>query len=141
MDEIRKSFHQTLDDIRQDMVQMAANDDDMKEMAREEIDSATAELTQLENELQRMLLPKDPDDTRNAFLEIRAGTGGDEPALFAGDSANAFAAAERPPAGPPGTAADPGILHVVLKLLLNRFRSLIREFRHGLQRFGNFQHV
>lgn len=60
-------------------------DPDMAEMAQEEIDSASAELQQLESELQRMLLPKDPDDARNAFVEIRAGTGGDESALFAGD--------------------------------------------------------
>ncbi|MBX9871970.1 MAG: PCRF domain-containing protein, partial [Burkholderiaceae bacterium] len=60
-------------------------DPDMAEMAREEIASATAELAQLEAELQRMLLPKDPDDARPAYLEIRAGTGGDESALFAGD--------------------------------------------------------
>ena len=57
----------------------------MAEMAQEEIDSATTELAQLDGELQRMLLPKDPDDQRNAFMEIRAGTGGDESALFAGD--------------------------------------------------------
>jgi peptide chain release factor 1 len=61
------------------------SDPDMAEMAEEEITSATAELTQLEGELQRMLLPKDPDDARPAFVEIRAGTGGDESALFAGD--------------------------------------------------------
>jgi len=60
-------------------------DPDMAEMAREEIAAAEAELLQLEDELQRLLLPKDPDDARNAFLEIRAGTGGDESALFAGD--------------------------------------------------------
>lgn len=60
-------------------------DPDMAEMAREEIDSGEAELVKLEDELQRLLLPKDPDDARNAFLEIRAGTGGDESALFAGD--------------------------------------------------------
>jgi peptide chain release factor 1 len=60
-------------------------DPDMAEMAQEEVDSASAELQQLETELQRMLLPKDPDDARNAFVEIRAGTGGDESALFAGD--------------------------------------------------------
>jgi len=60
-------------------------DPDMAEMAQEEVDSASAELAQLEAELQRMLLPKDPDDARNAFVEIRAGTGGDESALFAGD--------------------------------------------------------
>ena len=58
---------------------------EMAAMAQEEMDAATAELAQLEVELQRMLLPKDPDDARNAFLEIRAGTGGDESALFAGD--------------------------------------------------------
>ncbi|VWX57969.1 peptide chain release factor RF-1 [Burkholderiales bacterium 8X] len=61
------------------------DDADMAEMAAEEIASAEAELMQLEDELQRMLLPKDPEDDRNAFLEIRAGTGGDESALFAGD--------------------------------------------------------
>ncbi|KLN53802.1 peptide chain release factor 1 [Variovorax paradoxus] len=61
------------------------DDPDMAEMAREEIAAAQAELAQLEEELQRLLLPKDPDDARNAFLEIRAGTGGDESALFAGD--------------------------------------------------------
>ncbi|MDD5444418.1 MAG: peptide chain release factor 1 [Pseudomonas fluorescens] len=61
------------------------SDPDMAEMAEEEIASATAELAQLEAELQRMLLPKDPDDARPAFVEIRAGTGGDESALFAGD--------------------------------------------------------
>jgi len=60
-------------------------DPDMADMEQEEITGCEAELTQLEDELQRLLLPKDPDDERNAFLEIRAGTGGDESALFAGD--------------------------------------------------------
>ena len=66
------------------------SDPDMAEMAEEEIASATAELTQLETELQRMLLPKDPDDARPAFVEIRAGTGGDESALFAADLARMY---------------------------------------------------
>ncbi|GKS74608.1 peptide chain release factor 1 [Acidovorax sp. SUPP950] len=65
-------------------------DPDMAEMAQEEIAAAEAELAQLEEELQRLLLPKDPDDARNAFLEIRAGTGGDESALFAGDLARMY---------------------------------------------------
>jgi peptide chain release factor 1 len=69
----------------QEMLKSAADDADMLEMAQEEVDGATAELAQLDGELQRMLLPKDPDDARNAFMEIRAGTGGDESALFAGD--------------------------------------------------------
>ncbi len=60
-------------------------DPDMSAMAQEEIGEAEADIAALEEELQRLLLPKDPDDSRNAFLEIRAGTGGDESALFAGD--------------------------------------------------------
>ena len=66
------------------------SDPDMAEMAEEEIASATVELAQLETELQRMLLPKDPDDARPAFVEIRAGTGGDESALFASDLARMY---------------------------------------------------
>ena len=73
-----------------DMLANAAGDADMGAMAQEEIDSANAELLQLEQELQRMLLPKDPDDARNAFVEIRAGTGGDESALFAADLARMY---------------------------------------------------
>jgi peptide chain release factor 1 len=61
------------------------SDPEMAEMAREEIASLDAELPQLEDDLQKLLIPKDPDDVRNTFLEIRAGTGGDEAALFAGD--------------------------------------------------------
>jgi peptide chain release factor 1 len=62
-------------------------DPEMAEMAQEEIQSASAEMETLDAELQQLLLPKDPDDERNAFVEIRAGTGGDESALFAGDLA------------------------------------------------------
>ena len=57
----------------------------MAEMAQDEISSAQTELGELADQLQRMLLPKDPDDARPAFVESRAGTGGDESALFAGD--------------------------------------------------------
>ncbi|GAA6121583.1 peptide chain release factor 1 [Acidovorax sp. FG27] len=65
-------------------------DPDMAEMAQEEVAAAEGELVQLEDGLQRLLLPKDPDDARNAFLEIRAGTGGDESALFAADLARMY---------------------------------------------------
>jgi len=61
------------------------DDPELAEMAAEEIAALEAELPQLEEQLQRLLLPRDPDDARNTFLEIRAGTGGDESALFAGD--------------------------------------------------------
>ena len=60
-------------------------DPDMKAFAQEEISAAQTALDQLEGELQILLLPKDPNDSRNIFLEIRAGTGGDESALFSGD--------------------------------------------------------
>lgn len=61
------------------------SDPDMREMAVEEVREAKEQLLELESQLQRMLLPKDPNDGRNVFLEIRAGTGGDEAAIFAGD--------------------------------------------------------
>ena len=66
------------------------DDPDMAEMAQEEITAAEAELLALADEVQRLLLPKDPDDERPAFVEIRAGTGGDESALFAGDLARMY---------------------------------------------------
>jgi peptide chain release factor 1 len=60
-------------------------DPDMKVLAEEEIHAARGRIETLAAELQRLLLPKDPNDERNVFLEVRAGTGGDESALFAGD--------------------------------------------------------
>jgi len=64
---------------------MAAADASMKGYAEEELKGARAAMEQLEAQLQKQLLPKDPNDERNLFLEVRAGTGGDESALFAGD--------------------------------------------------------
>jgi peptide chain release factor 1 len=58
------------------------SDPDMAQMAREEIDAAQADMQRLATELQTALIPRDPDDERNAFLEIRAGTGGDESATW-----------------------------------------------------------
>ena len=80
-------FQERLSDLEaaHAMLETSADDLDMKAMADEEIQSASQEMAELETELQRMLLPKDPDDARPAYLEIRAGTGGDESALFAGD--------------------------------------------------------
>lgn len=65
--------------------QEMAQDPEMKEFAQDEIEDAKARLAALDLKLQKMLLPKDANDERNIFLEIRAGTGGDESALFAGD--------------------------------------------------------
>lgn len=66
------------------------SDADMAEMAQEEINQCETEMAQLEAVLQRMLLPKDPDAERPAYIEIRAGTGGDESALFAADLARMY---------------------------------------------------
>ena len=60
-------------------------DDDMKEMLKEEISSLETEIEQFEEELKILLLPKDPNDHKNVFLEIRAGAGGEEAGLFAGE--------------------------------------------------------
>jgi len=61
------------------------NDPEFRALAKEEIELTENRLDELEHELQLLLLPKDPNDTRNIFLEVRAGTGGDEAAIFSGD--------------------------------------------------------
>jgi peptide chain release factor 1 len=71
-------------------MERAESDPELAALAREEASAAEAELHSLDESLQAALLPKDPDDARNAFLEIRAGTGGDESALFAGDLARMY---------------------------------------------------
>ena len=60
-------------------------DPDMRDMAKEELSEAEAKIEELDGQLQILLLPKDPHDKANIFLEVRAGTGGDEAAIFAGD--------------------------------------------------------
>lgn len=60
-------------------------DPEMKEMARDEVAACEAKIPQIEERIKLMLVPKDPEDSKNAILEIRGGTGGDEAALFAGD--------------------------------------------------------
>jgi peptide chain release factor 1 len=69
-----------------------ANDSDpeMRELAKEEISVAREQIETLDHELQVLLLPKDPNDNRNIFLEVRAGTGGDEAAIFSGDLARMY---------------------------------------------------
>ena len=61
------------------------NDEEMTEMARLQLEEAKERLPQLEEEIKFLLIPKDPEDSKNAVMEIRAGTGGDEASIFAGD--------------------------------------------------------
>jgi len=83
-----RRYRQREEDI--DVAQGLLEDAEMAQMAREEIASAQADLLELGAQIQAALLPRDPDDERPAFLEIRAGTGGDESALFAGDLARMY---------------------------------------------------
>ncbi|MFA0122944.1 peptide chain release factor 1, partial [Vibrio sp. 10N.261.48.A2] len=80
-----KSYQQAQEDL--EAAEEMANEDDaeMREMAQEEIKDAKANIERLTDELQILLIPKDPNDERNCFLEIRAGAGGDEAGIFAGN--------------------------------------------------------
>ena len=79
-------FRNILKKINEDQELLASTSDmELKDLAREEIDTNKDRLTELEEELRILMVPSDPRDSSNAIMEIRAGTGGDEAALFAGD--------------------------------------------------------
>jgi peptide chain release factor 1 len=78
-------YQRVLQDIGAARELLQEGDVEMKAMAEEELHEASSRQQAIELELQSLLLPKDPDDGRNVFLEIRAGTGGDEAAIFSGD--------------------------------------------------------
>ena len=78
-----REYRQVLADI--DAAKEMQADPEMKELATEELNQTTVRRDELEIDLQKLLLPKDPHDDSNIFLEIRAGTGGDEAAIFSGD--------------------------------------------------------
>ena len=78
-------YRRLLGDIASAQEMLADPDTDVQEMAREELADAALKQVQLEADLQVLLLPRDPKDSNNVFLEIRAGTGGDEAAIFSGD--------------------------------------------------------
>jgi peptide chain release factor 1 len=79
------NYLQLLADIEEAKHLLVDGDADMKEMAEEELKDCEARREPTELELQKLLLPKDPNDEKNCYLEIRAGTGGDEAAIFSGD--------------------------------------------------------
>jgi len=79
------NYQQTSDGIASAAEMAKDSDPEIRDMAAEELPELETKLEQLETELQTLLLPRDPRDEYNAFLEIRAGTGGDEAAIFAGD--------------------------------------------------------
>ncbi len=80
-----RKFEENQSSLEEAKLMLSDSDADIREMAQEEIGELESTTDSLDSELQRLLLPKDPNDSHNAFLEIRAGTGGDEAAIFAGD--------------------------------------------------------
>jgi peptide chain release factor 1 len=78
-------YRKTLENIEEAQSLLKDGDADMREMAQEEFSDAQGQRDEFEAELQRLLLPRDPNDSNNVFLEVRAGTGGDEAAIFSGD--------------------------------------------------------
>lgn len=78
-----KQLSQTLEQAKE-LIQ-SAKDEELRTLAKMEIEEAEPQMLKLEEEIQLLLLPKDPEDSKNAILEIRAGTGGDEASIFAGD--------------------------------------------------------
>lgn len=88
LEDVVRSFREYQDaqgDLTSAHEMLQEDDAEMREMAQEEIKAAKAQIETLEQELQILLLPRDPQDDSNCFLEIRAGAGGDEAAIFAGD--------------------------------------------------------
>ncbi len=83
--EIFTAFKMTEGDLNEAKAMIQSGDPDFKEMGQEELPGLEKQLAKFELDLQKMLLPKDPKDDSNIFLEIRAGTGGDEAAIFGGD--------------------------------------------------------
>ncbi|MEI8610759.1 peptide chain release factor 1 [Enterovibrio sp. Hal110] len=79
------SYKQAEGDLEAALEMANEDDPEMREMAQEEVKAAKEEIERLTDELQVLLLPKDPNDERNCFIEIRAGAGGDEAGIFAGD--------------------------------------------------------
>ena len=78
-------YQKNQEDMAQAKEMLQEKDKELQEMAKLEIEGLTVEQAELEDKLQILLLPKDPNDDKNVFLEIRAGTGGDEAAIFVGD--------------------------------------------------------
>ncbi|NQS92100.1 MAG: PCRF domain-containing protein, partial [Chloroflexi bacterium] len=80
-----EEYKNSLDQLEESQVLIDAGDPEMRELAEMEISSLSENIQNLEERLKRMLVPRDPRDNRNIILEIRAGAGGDEAGLFAGD--------------------------------------------------------
>ncbi len=89
--EVTRRYRQAMHDVTEARELLdTESDEDLRVLARENLDSATSLLPRLEEEIKLLLIPEDPEDSKNVVLEIRGGTGGDEAALFAGDLARMY---------------------------------------------------
>ena len=80
-----RDYERQLNELEETKILAGDEDEDIRAMAAEELDDLQSRVDGLDQALQKLLLPRDPNDSHNVFLEIRAGTGGDEAAIFAGD--------------------------------------------------------
>ncbi len=85
-----EEYRRVLTDLELSKEALNSNDEDLRELAKMEMPELEEKRNRLEKELTQLLIPKDPQDDKNAILEIRAGTGGDEASLFAGDLLNMY---------------------------------------------------
>ncbi len=118
--EAYKEYKQAKQNIEDSLAMLEEeNDEEMRELAKEELNESRGRVEELEKELKILLLPKDPNDDKNVIVEIRAGAGGDEAALFAAEIYRMyvhFAEAHRwkveravPDTGEDGRAVSPGL--------------------------------
>ena len=87
---VARPYLKGLDELSEAKAMLDGGDEEMAALAEEEIERLEADLPEMEEQLQELLLPRDPDDSRDAILEVRAGTGGEEAALFAQDIARMY---------------------------------------------------
>jgi len=82
-----EAYKRVLNNIQsaREMLNTEKNDNELREMAKEELDEMTSKLAPMEEKIKLLLIPSDPEDSKNAMIEIRAGTGGDEASIFAGE--------------------------------------------------------
>jgi peptide chain release factor 1 len=109
---VAEPYFAALDGVAEACEMLDSGDEDMADLAREEIAELEAQIPGQEEQLREMLLPRDPDDSRDAIVEVRAGAGGDEAALFAQDVSRMYqryAFRERGPSGATGAGhGEPG---------------------------------
>ena len=130
--EASKRYKQILNGIEESRRLLETeNDPEMRDMAKEELDSCTSQLPQLEEEIKLLLVPADPEDSKNAIVEIRGGTGGDEAAIFAGDLFRMYA---KPKVGKPKSAVTARERPADTKKSFSQYRAIMYTAHSNMNR-------